>query len=361
MPYSWDDAREVEPGWSSQPARRGNLFVAFAAPDAAGGGSSGLDYSVVDSSGTVRWRTSRPADCTGFAVSRAGASPIVVLTDSAVTGSDAATPPGTRAEAGKAGDTASWHTTASAYDMATGTRLWGPTLVPGTVQGPGLIFGASAPAATMGGVGPRTALDPATGKTVIDEAAHPGDTVIGEYDGTILVGRDGTLQAIDAATGDRQWRMDSPVEAPESAPPGMRAPPGAALVTGTGDDGAALIDLDKGTVLATGVSSAGYDELAHTWVWVAGTTVTGYGTHADWRRHLDFAPRISAVGSGLIYLRYGGTVEVLNTVTGRDAQAFPPTVGSGYAVPTAITTDGAGLFEAGNRILLATIRAGGGG
>src|SRR5699024_3333606 len=124
-----------------------------------------LTYSVIDSAGEVLWRARRPAACTGFAVSRADGRPIVVFTDAVVVDNP---PTSSRSADGAAG---TWQTTASAYDLATGRRLWGPTAVPGTVQGPGLVFGESAPAGTMGKTGPRLALDPATGETVADETA----------------------------------------------------------------------------------------------------------------------------------------------------------------------------------------------
>src|SRR5699024_11035203 len=88
---------------------------------------------------------------------------------------------------------ASWQTTASAYDLATGERLWGPVDVPGTVQGPGLVFGESAPASTMGDTGARLALDPATGEVAADEATDTDVTIVGEYDGTVLLTVDDVL------------------------------------------------------------------------------------------------------------------------------------------------------------------------
>lgn len=133
LPFSWSDATVVRTGWTQLPLVGGNLFVGFAEPRSA---SDSLTFSAVDSYGTVRWRTERPASCTGFAVSLAGDVPVVVLTDSTAAGGGRSHPGG-------------WTTTASGYEMAAGRLLWGPVAVAGSVQGPGLVFGSSK-AATLG-------------------------------------------------------------------------------------------------------------------------------------------------------------------------------------------------------------------
>ncbi len=376
MPLTWVDSEVVDTGWTIAPQRRDEVFVGFAAPDPGGesaeegvaaGGASGddpesggvLEYSAIDGTGTVLWRAERPAACTGFAMSRADGRAIAVLTDADVIASAA---DGDRADgddaAGEraAGDEpAQWQTTATAYDAATGDRLWGPVPVPGTVAGPGLVFGASAPAGTLGETGPRVALDAATGAIVADEREDPSLSVIGEYDGTVLLGQDERLRALDGASGSTLWDVPATATGAPVAVPGVDAPTGAALLDDGSGDGAVLLEVATGDILARRVDSAGYEPLSRTWVWTVDGVVSGMSVgHDPWSREIAGA-RIAVAGSGLIYLREGSAVHVLNAVTGRDAQAYLTAAGGGYAVPHAIAADGAALFSLDGDFVLATV------
>lgn len=331
VPMSWSDSVLVDTGWQVPPQVQGRFMVGFTEAE------DGLIYSAIDSYGTVLWEVMRPKSCTGFAVSYADDEPIVVLTDAMVN-------PET--------DTASatWQTTATAYDLATGTPVWGPVAVPGTVQGPGVVFGASAPAATLGEVGPRLALDPATGAVIADEADSPDTAIIGEFNGTLISRTGTTVTATDTATETQLWAADSGTV---SAAPVATHPVGAALLAT--DAGIDAIDIATGAVIATGIDSADFEPLAQIWVVAEDRTVTGQDAEGEiWARTLPESATIAVSGLELTYLKTAGMVHVLNTVTGEDAVAYPYGVTSGYAIPTAITDDAAGLFHVDGKYLLAT-------
>lgn len=150
---------------------------------------SELLFLGVDQDGVTRWSTPRNPSCTAFTVTRGvDGEELVVLLDS-----DAAPHQGLLATT----------TTAAAYAPGTGRLVWGPTEVPGTLAGPGLVFAALPFSVLSTDTGPRMALDAATGKPVADEA--DGDTVLHEYHGTVLLHRDGALRAVDPGTGEDLW------------------------------------------------------------------------------------------------------------------------------------------------------------
>lgn len=329
LPVSWSESAVADTGWTVEPQIVGEFVVGFADDDGV------LVYSVIDSTGRVRWQAERPASCTGFAVATTQGRATVVLTDSDETGDR-------------------WQTTATSYDAATGEVLWGPVAVPGTAQGPGLVFGQSAPAATLGDVGPRIALNPATGEVVANEETDPDLRILGEFDGTVLLATGSTVIARASADSSQLWSVT--LEG-DLALRSMGQLPGGIVLQDAAGDGY-LVGLSSGEVLADDVQAAAYEPLSRTWVWTDGSTVTGAGeTHTEWVRSLDAAPEFAAVGMGLVYLRVGGAIQVLNAVTGADAIAYPQDAPSGYAVPVGITSSAAGLFHVRGRYLLALVEA----
>lgn len=334
LPFTWSRAPVVDPGWDDVPVERDGLFLGIHAARA----QHVLRFVAVDSSGTIRWRAERPPTCTGYALSRAGKQAVAVLTD---TGPD----PGT--------------VSASGYALATGRKLWGPVPVPGPYQGPGLVFAAPAPQSAMGATGPRRALDPATGRTVAQE--HPGrtDSVIGEYDGTVLLSDGARLRALDTGSGTLRWTRALPHPGAWQSAAAEPAPPGAALLRGR--DAATLIDLADGSVIGRHVHGAGRAEDIDAWV-----TITDHTVRATrdgellWERQLYTHTRLAAVGPALVYLRVGNRVQVVNTLTGKDAVAYPPGRSRvGYAVPALIShaTSGAVVRTERDILLLTTERA----
>ncbi|WP_017570576.1 PQQ-binding-like beta-propeller repeat protein [Nocardiopsis halotolerans] len=183
--------------YASEPKASDDGFVGLVFDD----GGEGLRFLGVDSRGHTRWSTPRNPSCTGFTLTRTSqGDDLVVLLDS-----DAAPERGLLATT----------ITAAAYDPSTGHKVWGPTEVPGTWVGPGLVFAQISHTVMSEDTGPKVALAADTGAVVADE--KDGDVVLHEYQGTLLVHRDGDLRAIDTSSGEQLWRgTELPI--PESLP-----------------------------------------------------------------------------------------------------------------------------------------------
>lgn len=176
-------------GWatpySSEPKGSDTGFVGPVSPE--GGGE--LHFVGMDDRGRTRWSTERNPSCTGFALTRTGGGDdLVVLLDS-----DAAPERGLLAT----------RTTAAALDPETGRKVWGPVEVPGTWVGSGLVFAQVAHTVMSAETGPAVALAADTGRVAADE--RQGDAVLHEYQGTVLLHRDGALRAVDAGSGRELW------------------------------------------------------------------------------------------------------------------------------------------------------------
>jgi hypothetical protein len=255
-------------------------------------------------------------------------------------------------------DDAVAQTTATAYDLASGERLWGPVDVPGPHHGPGLVFSSSAPRAAVGETGPRVALDPATGATVRDEADQPGTAVVGEYDGVVLTAADGALIAT-GPDGAEVWRLPLadagiPEGAGVTSVAGARPPEGTAVVGPAGAEKGTLVDLADGTVLATDVADARRDRATGTVVTRAGSVVTGRTAEGtSWTRELGGDVRLAGVGGVLVYLRVGDAVQVLNAATGEDATVYAEGA-SPLGVPTLFSSDGAAVVPLDEQLLVTT-------
>ncbi|WP_285730264.1 pyrrolo-quinoline quinone [Nocardiopsis sp. ATB16-24] len=177
-------------GWAtpyaSDPKGSDTGFVGPVTPE----GSGELHFVGVGADGRTRWSTERNPSCTGFTLTRTTrGEDLVVLLDS-----DAAPDRGLLAT----------RTTAAAFDPDTGHKVWGPTDVPGTWVGPGLVFAQIAHTVMNADTGPAVALSADTGAVVADE--RQGDTVLHEYHGTVVLHRDGGLRAIDSLSDEELWR-----------------------------------------------------------------------------------------------------------------------------------------------------------
>lgn len=188
LPRPWRGEALWTAPFSSEPKAVGSSFVGVV-QDREGGD---VHFLGVDREGRTRWSARRDPECTGFAVTHSTAeeSELVVLLDKE-----------RDPEQGFLGT----RTSASAYDPDTGELVWGPSDVPGTLVGPGLVFAAVQGSVMSDRTGPKVALDPNTGDVVADE--QDGDTVLHEHHGALLVYRDGALRAF-GPHGQDLWDHD---------------------------------------------------------------------------------------------------------------------------------------------------------
>ncbi|MFW6640850.1 PQQ-binding-like beta-propeller repeat protein [Nocardiopsis algeriensis] len=186
LPGTVDGSAGWATPYSSEPKGSDSGFVGPVSPE--GGGE--LHFVGMDADGRTRWSTERNPSCTGFTLTRTQeGDDLVVLLDS-----DAAPQCGLLAT----------RTTAAAFDPATGRKVWGPTEVPGTWVGPGLVFARMAHTVMNAETGPAVALSADTGAVVADE--EEGDAVLHEYQGALVLHRDGALRAVDTLSGEELWR-----------------------------------------------------------------------------------------------------------------------------------------------------------
>lgn len=331
LPTQLAERLVVAPGWSEVPQERGGIFLGIAAPD---DDNAALRFIAADAAGTIRWEAQRPASCTGFALSEDDAAPLAVLTDN---------------------DTSSGaiETTASGYDLTEGRELWGPVTLPGPHAGPGAVFAEPAPGAAMGETGPRIALHPGTGEVVFDEDEDDG-ALVGEYDGTLLVGEGDELVA-QHVDGEERWRLELPGAASAQSVADAQPPHGTALLA-TDDEDGVLVDLDTGEVVADGVSDARLDPASQVLVTLEGEALHAYGPDGGlWSQPAAAGTRLAAAGGVLLYLRTDDAVAVHNVVTGEVAEAYEPGEQRPLAVPVVLSDDGAAaLRTSAEEVVLAT-------
>ncbi|MDA8368726.1 MAG: PQQ-binding-like beta-propeller repeat protein [Nocardiopsaceae bacterium] len=343
---------EPDPLWqapfSSAPKATTDGFVGPVLPDEEGGD---LMFLGVDGDGTTRWSTPRNPSCTAFAVTRdADGRELLVLLDS-----DADPERGALAT----------RVTAAAYEPREGTLMWGPVEVPGTMVGPGLVFAAVEHTVMSDQSGPRLALDPSTGGVAADEEAD--DRVFHEYQGTLLVRREGRLRAVDTGTGEELWngRDLTPPESlgaasgdptPEYGPRPVSDASGAVALEWsadhrdqtvytindlrTGEPIAELSGREEPRIVGTSTGEAAISGLSAedgTGILLGVTGLGSAGTGPAWRANRSEATP-EAVTGGVLYLSGGDTVRALDMETGAD-------LGEGtWTTPTAATGDGTALL-----------------
>ncbi|WP_026128553.1 PQQ-binding-like beta-propeller repeat protein [Nocardiopsis halophila] len=349
---------DPRPAWaapfSAPPKAAGDGFVGPVMPEESGGD---LVFLGIGPDGTTRWSLDRNPSCTAFAATRdADGGDLVVVLDS---------------DADPDGGGFAARTTAAAYRPGAGTLVWGPVEVPGTLVGPGLVFGASAGSVMGAADGPKAALDPSTGAVAADESE--GGTVLHEYQGTLLTERDGRLHAVDTATGQRLWSgagLAPPSHAPAAVPaPGPRPETdasGAVLLEWRQDGetvGTTVHDLRTGRRLA----ELGTDEeprllgTQEGGAVVAGAAPDGGGVLiavADdprrlWSRDREPGERPEAIVGGVLYMSTGNPTpedadgsgvegeDGIRAVRMRDGASL----GEGnWSVPVAAASDGTALL-----------------
>jgi len=347
LPLQFHDADVVDPGWQTPPQYADGVFLS------AEHTGDVLTFRAVDTTGTVLWEADRPLSCTGFTLTSLEDTSFAVLTDidAEVQGFD--------------------NTVASAYDVHSGERIWGPVDVPGPHLGPGAVFGAPTELA-MGESGPKLVLDPATGEVLVDETHHDV-RVLGEFHGTVLTSTNEHIQAHHASALSDEgleahplWTLDlaqydwdtnrlsarSPVVLAD--PTGRTTP--AAVLIGTDDNDRALVNLASAELLAEGLSDAGQDPSSQTWVTI-GETLNGYDStgkllYEEPHQGLSFR----GIGAAMAYLENtDGELQAHNVVTGKLGRSYDPEETGTLAVPTVITAPGAGAMEADGRYYLATV------
>ncbi|WP_293695027.1 PQQ-binding-like beta-propeller repeat protein [uncultured Agrococcus sp.] len=331
LPTPYEDREFVTPGWSLEPLHADGVYLAATPGEAA------LEFTAVDEFGEVLWTAERPLSCSGFTLTvDAEGRSLAILTD--LTSSS----------------TAVAQTTASAYDLHTGERVWGPVDVPGPYRGPGAVF-AYAPKSVMGESGPRLALDPTTGETAYDEETGRA-TVVGEYSGTLLVAEDRELIATDA-NGEELWRSEGAERWVPSVPGTYEHArlDGRYALVATASGGASLIELATGEIKGEGLRDAAFDIASGTLVMHGGSGLTAVDADGNelWQMTVGEDVEIAGLGDVFLYLLEGGSLRVHNVITGAHAQAYPE--GDGRIVyPVAVTDSGAALLLDGGAYLLAT-------
>ncbi|MBE2998049.1 hypothetical protein IDM40_04915 [Nocardiopsis sp. HNM0947] len=345
---------EGAPSWaapySSPPQAAADGFVGMAMPERGGGD---LTFLGVDAEGATRWSTERNPSCTAFAVTEgADGEDLLVLLDS---------------DADPSGGVLATTTTAAALDPVDGSLVWGPTEVPGTLVGPGLLLGAIEGSVMSNSTGPKVALDPGTGTVAADEA-EDGTELLHEYQGTLLVRDGGELRAAEAGSGDPLWAaddLDLPEHAgtdPDTAAPGPGPAPengqaAAVVLSWAGADGEPAAhtahDLRTGERLA---SFPGPEEPRVVGD-KDGLTVVGgphpdggqllVGLHSDpaeqlWRTRLPDGPKLDAVVGDHAYLTDGDATRLVDLASGAATEEGP------WAVPVAAAEDGTALVPVGS-------------
>lgn len=329
--------------YSSPPQPAGDGFVGIAMPERGGGD---LTFLGVDAEGSTRWSIPRNPSCTAFAVTKdEDGQDLVVLLDS---------------DADPASGALAARTTAAAYDPLDGSLVWGPTDVPGTLVGPGLLLAAIEGSVMSDSTGPKVALDPATGKVTADEEAD-GTEPLHEYQGTLLV-RDGAeLRVSEAGSGDVLWTsdgLDPPEHAgtePDTVRPGPAPENGyaASVVLAwddpDGDPAAHTVhDLRTGDRLASfpGPGEPRVVGNKEDLTVVSGPHPDGgqllvglHGSPAEelWRTRLPDGPRLDAVVGGHVQLTDGDLTRLV------DARSGAPLGEGTWAVPVAAAADGTAL------------------
>ncbi|ROR96302.1 hypothetical protein EDD28_0885 [Salana multivorans] len=339
LPIPDEELRVVEPGWVTEPQYADGIYLGGAERDGV------LEFTALADTGEVLWSAQRPASCAGFVVTTDGAGrALAVLTDTETTGEALAA------------------VTATAYELATGRRVWGPVEVSGPHQGPGLVF-AAPPAGMMGETGPRTALDPGTGRVAVAETASGEVRLVGEYGGVVLTVESDALVARATADDSELWRVEladhgwgsSAVSASPEAPPA----PGLVILTVSdpADARGVLIDLGSGAVLSESVTEVAVDATSGALVTLDGATLQAFDRDREalWSQTVAPGTTIAALGGVLLYLREGDVLRVHNVITGAVAEAYDPGREGAIVVPWQIAPNGASVLVHDRGYLVATV------
>ena len=305
----------VRPGWTAPPQQLDGIFLGHAEDGDA------LRFTAVDQDGTALWTAQRPLGHDAAVLTRdASARTVAVLAD--------------RTEAGE--------TTLTGYRLRDAEQLWGPVTVPGPPVGPGLLVAAP------DGTG-RTALDAATGETVLAEAELDGSRLLAEHHGTLLLADGAELVARDGEA--ERWRLPLPEALDASAfHVSGRIDPTSDLAVLVGPSGTdVLLDLAGGRLVAGDVTAAAHDHAMDTTVVVSGRTVRGLDAEGSvtWR-HEDPEPLVlRSAGERLAYAQRPeeGTLVVLDTGQGQMVNPYDVDLEGPLAVPELFSADAAASVQ----------------
>lgn len=332
LPLLVDPLELVEPGWDLPVQSAGSTFLS------AHAGEDSLTYSAVNTKGTELWQAERPSGCTGFTVTADGDTPLAVLTDSEST------------------TDCDEDVTASAYDLTTGKKTWGPVEVPGPLRGPGTVFAPEdAPA------NEAVVLDPATGEPVEESDGADADGVsrLGEYQGLILSIIGGKLVASE--DGKSVWEhslKDNDWDADQLAPTAEAATGEGFIHLDAGGGVGPVFDRDSGDLLDDDARGVARDANTAAVVTLgkAGLTVIDDLGKNELPVSVPKSVHLEAAAGGLLYLREGGKLRVHNAATGSLARGYKADGSGVVAIPDVLTGEGLGTLRAGDRTLLATDR-----
>lgn len=335
VPISLDGLEVIDPSWVTPPQYSSGIYLAASDHETA------LEFAALSIHGEVLWTVERPLSCTGFAVTEmSDGTPIAVLLDTEVTDDSVAA------------------NSATAYFLETGEVAWGPVDLPGTYQGPGLVF-ASQPDGFMGSNGPRIALNSDSGEVVSDES--DGHRIVGDFSGTLITIEDDLIQASSTHTGEALWEVD-PAEYgwdPASIRGSVDELSGDTYARLTVDNGPGpVIDHETGEVVREAAEDMGVDPATGTLIVLDGEGLHAFDTENASLWSITVSPETSLVTVGGIfaYLRDGDAVRVHNVLTGAVAQAYQADSQGTILVPAHLTPQGAGLlYNADGHIIVATV------
>ena len=400
MPLEMTVMLVVDPAWTAPAQQLDGILLGYSEQD------DGLQFQAVHEDGTILWRTTRPASCTGFALSRTrdGRACAVLMddradgggsvgADSEDTGSDdggadsggadggvtdgpAAAPAGSASpnESGSldgSGSSDGSVPSATAIELRTGEILWGPVPVPGPPVAPGLVFG---PAGDPRGEQPvadlraAVVLDPGTGEEALPDTER--QRVLAEHQGSVLFIASDRLVFAEAHDGSEHWSVPLPngIDAETAHVAGAIHPDDDLLVvTGSGGGAAdaggdvpagTLLNRSSGAVIAEQADAAAQDLAAEVTVVVSGRDVRGLDDAGEdvWQ-HEDVEPvTLLCAGERLAFAirPQEGTLLVLDTLGGRMVQPFDLDVDAPMGIPELFTAQAATVVRSQGRRFLVT-------
>lgn len=295
VPIALDGLEVLDPGWDLPPQFADGIYISASLDDV-------LTFEAMTIFGEVLWSTQRPSSFTDFAVtSTSDGMPVAVLLD----------------------DGESTSLSAQAYDLRTGESLWGPVDVPGSFEGPGLIFSDE---------GERFTLNP-------DDGTMITGPYLAEHSGTLLAAEEEGLSAVDPS-GTTLWSVDAG-EPTSTEWVGMD---GEYALLREGDRGR-IIDVATGQTVAESAQSAGVDPATGTLVVRDASALHAYGEgEALWSITVGPETELVSVGGIFAYLREGDAIRVHNVLTGAIAQAYYADGEGTVLVPAHVTPQGAALL-----------------
>lgn len=329
VPISLDGLQVIDPAWVTPAQYSSGMYFAASEEEDV------LEFAALSIHGDLLWSVERPLSCTDFTVTQKNdGTPLAILFDTEVTDESAAM-------------------NATAYDLETGAVVWGPVDLPGTRQGPGLVFSSEDDDSAV-------ALSPDTGEVIADESANDR-RIIGDFSGTLLTGDGSVITARSTHTGEDLWQINAEqygwdLASISGAADGVASDTHARLTVDGGPG--PVIDLATGQIVTEAAEDMGVDPATGTLIVLDGEGLHAFDTENDPLWSVTVTPQTSLVTVGGIfaYLRDGDAVRVHNVLTGAVAQAYQADAEGTILVPAHLTPQGAGLlYAADGDIIVATV------